>query len=77
MRVAQRQDSDVLFCYNAFVMRRLTKAQKKEMWEQGRFWAAHAGHWTLALAFGVFTFALIYALWGNDSVFAAALVGMY
>lgn len=57
-------------------MGRLTKAQKKEIVERSRFWAAHAGHWTLALVFGAFTLSLIYALWGNDAVFAAALMGV-
>ena len=57
-------------------MRRLTKAQKKEIAERGRFWAAHAGHWTIALVFGAFTLSLIYALWGSDAVFAAAFMGV-
>lgn len=71
---SQHQDESAPFCYT-LPMRRLTKEQKKEMIEQSRFWVAHAGHWTLALLFGAFTLALIYALWGNDSAFAAAIIG--
>lgn len=48
---------------------------KREAWEQARFWAAHAGHWTALLGFLIVTFSLLYTLWGNDAAFAATFFG--
>lgn len=55
--------------------RRLTKAQKKEIKEKAAFWAAHAGHWAVAVLFVTVTFGLVYTFWAQDAAFASVMLG--
>ncbi|MEN9557856.1 MAG: hypothetical protein RL141_225 [Candidatus Parcubacteria bacterium] len=56
-------------------MKRLTKAQKQALFEMGRFWAVHTGHWVMAAVFMAFTLGILYTFWGNDAAFAAVMFG--
>jgi hypothetical protein len=53
----------------------MTDKQKHEIKERIWFWLLHAIHWYGVTICLIITFGIFYTFWGNDAVFASAVLG--